>query len=235
MKPKQNHPSRSDETRARILSTAEKLFADQGISSVSVSMIIQKAGLKNVNAVHYHFGNKEGLLQTIVDRHLGVISQRRTAMLDALALRQKHDIRDLVLTLVVPIAEQLNEPDGGEEFIHINAELNALKTLSFYSAIDMPLRLTYENQLVLLFRAKLDHLPYLLLQKRMMLIVGLLYHGLSDHARARRELDPNNPLADDELMVCILIDSIVAMLTSATSKPAQLLLKRYEDTLEEKT
>lgn len=226
MKPKQN-PTSGNTTRQQILTTAEKLFAAQGISSVPLSLIVQQAGIKNVNAVNYHFGNKEGLLQAIVDRHLACISQRRTVMLDALAGREDHTIRDLVEALVIPIAEQMNAADGGKEFIHINAELMALKSLSFYTAIDNPMRLTYENQLVLLFRAQLGHMPTLLIQKRMMLVVGMLYHGLSDHARMRNEVETTNPLADDELMVCILIDSIVAMLGSPASEPAQALLQRH--------
>jgi AcrR family transcriptional regulator len=227
MTAKQNRPARGAATRLKIVTTAEKLFAAQGVSNVPLSMIVHKAGLKNVNAVHYHFGTKQGLLQAIVDRHLSCISQRRAGMLDTLAGREQHDIRDLVEALVLPIAQEMNAVDGGEEFIHINAELIALKTLSFYSAIDHPLRLTYENQLVLLFQAKLDHLPTVLVQKRMMLVGSLLYHGLSDHARMRRELESTNLLADDEVMICILVDSIVAILASPVSEHAQVLLQKY--------
>jgi hypothetical protein len=63
----------------------------------------------------------------------------------------------------------------------------------------------------------------------MMLIAGMLYHGLSDHARMREKLDSSNPLVNDELMLCILVDSIVAVLDSPVSVPAQRLLHEHHE------
>lgn len=217
-------PRRGDATRAHIVSIAEREFALNGINGTSLNVIVQKAGQKNVNAVHYHFGGKTGLIQAIVDKHLNPISERRQLMLAELEGRNNHSLRDLVEALVLPIYEEMNNPDGGEEFVHINAELNAQKAFSFFDAIEHPLQLTYEQQLIAMFQCKLEDRPPLLNQKRMILIVGLLYHGLSDHARMRHELEGDNPLIDDEFMLCTLIDSIVAVLSSPASMQTEALL-----------
>ncbi len=131
--------------------------------------------------------------------------------------------------LVAPIAEQMNDPDGGEAFIHINAELIAVKAFSFfYEPVGNPLRLRYEDQLVLLFRAHLSHLHQLLIKKRMILVSGLIYSTLSDHTRIRHTLASDNLLVDYDLTVCTLVDAIVAVLSSPASDAATELLARHE-------
>jgi AcrR family transcriptional regulator len=50
----------ADNTRERILASAEKLFAEKGYDGVSVREITQDAEC-NLAAVNYHFGNKKNL------------------------------------------------------------------------------------------------------------------------------------------------------------------------------
>lgn len=54
-------------TRERILLTAIRLFATHGFHGVSLRTINDQAGAKNGSAVQYHFGNKFGLIQAVVD------------------------------------------------------------------------------------------------------------------------------------------------------------------------
>ena len=53
------------ETRERLLSTAERLFADRGFSKVTVREIC-KSARANVAAVNYHFNGKKGLYDEVV-------------------------------------------------------------------------------------------------------------------------------------------------------------------------
>jgi AcrR family transcriptional regulator len=53
------------ETRERLLSTAEKLFADRGFSKVTVREICRSARA-NVAAVNYHFSGKKGLYDEVI-------------------------------------------------------------------------------------------------------------------------------------------------------------------------
>src|SRR4029453_12380238 len=53
------------ETRERLLSTAERLFAERGFSKVTIREICKNARA-NVAAVNYHFSGKKGLYDEVV-------------------------------------------------------------------------------------------------------------------------------------------------------------------------
>lgn len=57
---------RRAETRARLLTAAAGLFAEQGIDAVSVDAVAQAAG-RTSGAVYDHFGSKHGLLLALLD------------------------------------------------------------------------------------------------------------------------------------------------------------------------
>jgi len=58
--------SRGDqETRARVLNSAARLFAERGFARVTVRDICRKARA-NVAAVNYHFGGKAGLYRAVM-------------------------------------------------------------------------------------------------------------------------------------------------------------------------
>jgi AcrR family transcriptional regulator len=69
------------QTRDKILDTAERLFGEQGYAGTSLRQIIATAGV-NLAAIHYHFGNKEELLDELVTRKVGPVNVERLAMLD---------------------------------------------------------------------------------------------------------------------------------------------------------
>ncbi len=48
-------------TKAAVLATAERLFAEQGLRAVSVRDITAAAGV-NLASVNYHFGSKDALV-----------------------------------------------------------------------------------------------------------------------------------------------------------------------------
>jgi AcrR family transcriptional regulator len=53
------------ETRARLLSVSERLFADRGFKDVTVREIC-RAARANVAAINYHFGDKLGLYREVL-------------------------------------------------------------------------------------------------------------------------------------------------------------------------
>ena len=62
----QTQEERKAETRARLLSAAAELFADQGMDAVSVDAVAEAAG-RTSGAVYAHFGSKQGLLLALLD------------------------------------------------------------------------------------------------------------------------------------------------------------------------
>ena len=111
------------ETRRRIIDTAEQLFAERGVESVSLVEIAKASGQKNRSALQYHFTNKEGLLNAVLDKHAENISVSRRLMLDALDERGDYGLYELVEALVLPMASQLDNEDGGQAFLKIHSQL----------------------------------------------------------------------------------------------------------------
>ena len=132
---------RSVATRAKLLTVAERLFAERSIAGVSLNEISKAAGQRNSNVCQYHFGDKSGLVQAILDKHVPGIKARREHLLDRLRASKRVTLRGLVQAFVRPVAEKLQDPDGGREFIRINAQLIALHTLSVQGVRRSPLRL----------------------------------------------------------------------------------------------
>ena len=69
-------------TKDRLLDTAERLFAQNGVEATSLRTITAEAGV-NLAAVNYHFQSKEALLHAVIARRLNPVNERRLAMLDA--------------------------------------------------------------------------------------------------------------------------------------------------------
>ncbi|MFJ4256368.1 TetR/AcrR family transcriptional regulator [Pseudomonas monteilii] len=55
-----------NDTKKHIIMTALKLFAENGIASVSMRNVNREVGAKNNSAAHYHFGDKDGLIESIL-------------------------------------------------------------------------------------------------------------------------------------------------------------------------
>jgi AcrR family transcriptional regulator len=110
-----------DGNRLRILRAAERLMAADGIDGVSLREINRAAGQGNASAIQYHFGDREGLVIAILERHQVASEPRRHALLDEYA-RGPGDLRVLAEALVVPLIERLADPDGGREYVQIARE-----------------------------------------------------------------------------------------------------------------
>lgn len=113
----------ADGTRARLISAAEQLFAERGIDGVSLREINRASGAKNAVAVQYHFEDRAGVIRAIVDKHRPAVEGRRHELLDEHEAAGKAELRSLADALVRPLADKLIDPDGGLEYLQIQAEL----------------------------------------------------------------------------------------------------------------
>jgi AcrR family transcriptional regulator len=102
--------ARGQTTRELILVTAERLFAEFGISAVSLRDIAAAAGQKNNAAVHYHFGDKEKLLKEIVLFRVKDIEEKSTAIQEKLNSGSKPpQVSDYVRSYVLPFEKNIDE------------------------------------------------------------------------------------------------------------------------------
>lgn len=71
------------DTKYKILETAERLIGEQGYSGTSLRQIIAAAEV-NLAAIHYHFGNKEELVDELILRKVAPVNAERMARMDRL-------------------------------------------------------------------------------------------------------------------------------------------------------
>jgi AcrR family transcriptional regulator len=86
------------------MNTAERCFAEYGISAASIRTITGEARV-NLGAVTYHFGSKENLIMAVFKRRMAPINQERVAMLAAAeteAGEASVSLRRIIEAIVVP-------------------------------------------------------------------------------------------------------------------------------------
>jgi AcrR family transcriptional regulator len=88
-----------------ILDTAERLFAERGIHTVSNRQVGEAAGQGNSAAVGYHFGTKADLVRAIARRHTDQLERVRARMVAETA--GSADVCDWVTCLVRPFTAHL--------------------------------------------------------------------------------------------------------------------------------
>ncbi len=216
--------SRSQRTKQAIVRAAETLFARHGVEGVSLNTITRAARQSNRNAIQYHFGGKNGLLQAIFDKHSSGVADRRAALIDELAARKESTEIIVATAMVQPLIEKLNDPDGGEAYVHISAELITANTLGYQTPEKHHLQLVRESKIAEFTAKQLGALPEPVIEQRILHMNILAYHGVSDHARVRN-IEPYQALsADTDFMASNLIDSIAAVLSLAPSSHTRKLL-----------
>ena len=68
--------------KKQILDTAEVMFADNGYAATSIRHIADRSGV-NPALVHYYFGQKKGLLQSVLERAVEPLGKAIAAMKNA--------------------------------------------------------------------------------------------------------------------------------------------------------
>ena len=113
-------PRSPEPAREALIAVAERLFAERGVDAVPVGDVVKAAGQRNSSAVQYHFGNKAGLLQAILEPHQARLDARRAEMLDDLG--EQPGLEALIEALVRPLASLLDD-ESGRHYIRIRAQL----------------------------------------------------------------------------------------------------------------
>ena len=205
---------RSAATRAKLITVAERLFASRGVDGVTLAEIGKLAGQRNAAVCQYHFGGRDSLLQAIIDKHVPGIVARRHVLLDELEHAGRFELSDVVRAFVRPVAEKLGDPDGGRDFIRINAQLVALHTVHVRHVGPSPLKLPANDRLLLFMERVLagSKVPAPVLKQRTMLAAVLLFHGLADHLRMLELANTPDASMDTDLFLRTLEEAMVSML-----------------------
>ena len=118
--------------RETLLDTAERLFAEHGLEGTSLRSINGEAGLSSA-ALHYHFGTKGALVESLLERQMPALMDRRGELLAALDARpEQTTTREVLSALLEPQVDLLEH--GGEpgiRYIRLIHRLQADGDLDF--------------------------------------------------------------------------------------------------------
>jgi AcrR family transcriptional regulator len=198
------------DTRARLLSAAEQLFAEHGVRGVSLREITRSAGARNAIALQYHFDDRAGVVRAILEKHLPAVDARRSAILDEIVARGGGDLRELAAALVRPLAAKLSDQDGGREFLQIYADLVSRPTPKIASSDRGG---TLER-----WRAMVEPLLAEDAARLHRRFTAILHATLELARRAR-----SGPHRDERLFTSYLIDVIAAILGAPVSDETRRL------------
>jgi AcrR family transcriptional regulator len=201
-------------TRDRLVAAAEWLFAESGIDGVSLREIIQASGARNTTAIQYHFGDRDGLIRAVIEKHLPSLETRRHALLDSYEADPSEGLRSLGSALVRPYADKLFDSQGGPQFLQVYAALlNRPHVLVEPDALQEPGNSLYR------WRRLVDPLldnDAVLLHRRF----SAVCHTITELGRRARVEDRH----DHRLFISYLIDNVTAILGADTSMETHELL-----------
>jgi AcrR family transcriptional regulator len=108
---KPGNPLRQD-SRTMLLDAAERLFAQNGIEGVSLREIAVEAGQRNNSAVHYHFGDKQGLIDALLADRFGKVDKLRQGMIDSAGSLADYEPAALLHMMWQPLIDIDADRDG---------------------------------------------------------------------------------------------------------------------------
>lgn len=209
-------PRNADDTRAQLIRAAERLFAERGVDSVSLREINREADQRNATALQYHFGDRQGLIRSILAKHELMVESSRNQMLDEIEKDGEPDLGCFAAALVLPAAEKLSDRDGGRAYLRIVGEL----INSYRPKVD-PVEKNDNSESLNRWRAMVEH-------EMSPLAVDPLHSRFTARRimcieLARRAESPRRK--DDRLFVSHLIDLVTAILGAPISAKTRALLK----------
>lgn len=205
-------PRDSTETKERLLREASRLFARRGVWQVTVREITQAAGQRNVSALNYHFGSREGVLDAILTRHGDPTDVARGEHLarvgaDAPTL-------ELVRALVVPYAAHLATPEG-RDYLRIVAQL--IQQFATWR-VGAPGTGPHLIAILDILESRPEDLPAAIRRQRVVQMIMLMTASLAERARAVQS--GRGVELDEPTFVENLAAVLVGILAAPLSVPA---------------
>lgn len=210
------------DTRSKILDTAEKLFANNGVASVSLREINAAAGV-SPSVLHYHFGGRDELIAMLLERRLPALNAARSAMLQELQNSGKEvTVRQLLAVTVLPLVRLLQE-DGkaGQRFVKVLARLH-LERNAVYQTLTMKY---YPESRLEVFDELMQRCPNCtaeILETRLAMAIDAMFSTLAAFDMAARIWQTHlavNPMPINQA-VEVLLDFMCAGVLNAGSRTA---------------
>ncbi|MDE0348730.1 MAG: helix-turn-helix domain containing protein [Gammaproteobacteria bacterium] len=200
---------------------AEKLIAEHGIRNVTIRQIVRAAGQRNESALQYHFGNLQGLIDTLRYERNTELQRRRTVMLeDLLAQCAEPSLRSLCEVMAWPAFELAGGAPEFRRYVIAFSQEVIFAESSELEVVDRHAGATGRH-LGRLLRGLLPHLDEAAYRRRMDAAVRLAAVSLSHYAR---QMDTFGEREAD-LHFHSLIDALVGLLEAPVSETTRRLAR----------
>ena len=205
-----NVPDVPATARTRLLVTAERLIGERGIE-VSLREIAAAAGQRNNSAVHYHFGGRDELIESVVELRQQPMESQRLELYADLDPDGRDDIHALVTVLINPMFETPYNA-GATHYARFLEKIRDHPTFSSTSFQSQHWPAT--RMLVGRIAQAMGTLPPALVEARLRSMMTAMFALLAD-AERRFETDGRKPAVTDAAPV---VDMLVGMLTAPQSR-----------------
>ncbi|MEP5569525.1 MAG: TetR family transcriptional regulator [Halioglobus sp.] len=197
----------SARTREKLIDAAVALYGNSSMDAVSLREIAVEAGQKNPNALQYHFGGRDGLLQAIVDKHSARIGLLREEFILSAENEKWSPGETAARCLVMPIIHYMEHTDDGVNFIKLVSQIAAVYQNGTASGPSGGVTFPRTASLEAVFNRALSALSPKEAQRRIYLVVTITFHTLAD-IYATREKVPASAVTGRQLMaeqlICLL-------------------------------
>ena len=197
-------------TKEAIMTTAERLFAEYGVTAVSSRQISEAAGQGNNAAVGYHFGAKADLIRAIVHRHDAEIERSRFLLVERVGA--DGGVRAWIECLVLPLTEHLTAIGRTSWYARFSLQVStdpALREIATDEVLNAPSL----GPILSGLRAGMSALPEDVRIERLQMVRSLLMHTCADRERALADSgEPPKPAWSRT--ATLLVDAITGVLTA---------------------
>ena len=210
------------ETRARLKTEAQKLFAVRGFEGVSIQDIVSAAGQRNNASLRYYFGTKAELVRELVVDGAKTIDERRQALLNELEGSGELSVRSVMDTLSLPLLE-LRQSTGEATYIRMIANLQLNNRALLREALGDTWNVGYRRAIEHL-RRLLNHIPGPLLEQRISLVSSIFGNAAWAAWEAAQESTGPSRFWSEPFAVANVCDALQHALEGPPSEQALELL-----------
>lgn len=207
-----------------MISAAERLVAERGLSAMSLREVQSLSGQRNKSAAQYHFGSREGLIEAVVRMRMGQVNERRAELLAAIdparpSATSTEALAPLVDALVRPLVElSIHQRDSHWARFVLQCWMDPLLSVVVQASVEGAAYRELRDRLA----DSLTHVPAPRRDRRIDQAIGVVFLALAAAEATLADQEDLTPMAraarwHDERVD--LTDVCVGILTAASPFP----------------
>lgn len=216
-------------TKLELTLAAEKMFALNGLHGTTLRQIREEAGQKNESVIHYHFGSREAIIQSILHLRTQPIDQRRKALLLEELRRHKGCLPDsatIIRLRSMPLAHYLLDDDKPGYYLRFLLQLRSDRVAWRYfigqydEALRACLNITIESK---------PNMPRRILEQRFVSTMFVYLSGMAALEEAKSEKDGDFRVEEAWIRIEDLIATSVALMDAPLSTATLAAIWKAEE------